>query len=65
VQRLLQQTGDLESLNRLLCERIARGELDLRQPGLADPLWRVTLNKLAIDQPSYSAYRAETDLHDR
>jgi hypothetical protein len=60
LQKLLQQPGDLESLNRLLCERIAGGDLELRDPGLADHLWRVTLNKLAIDQPSYSAYQAET-----
>jgi hypothetical protein len=57
---LLQRGGDLESLNKLLCERIARGDIDLEAPALAEHLWRVTLDKLAIDQPGYSAYRRET-----
>jgi len=54
---LLGETGDLETLNRRLCERIARGELGLRSPGLVEHLWSVTLAKLAVDQPGYSTYR--------
>jgi hypothetical protein len=59
LQTLLQRDGDLESLNKLLCERIGRGDIDLEAPALAEHLWRVTLDKLAIDQPSYGAYRRE------
>lgn len=56
--RLLGTDGDLETLNRLLCERIASGEIDASTPGLVDHLWTVTLDKLAVDQPNYSSYRA-------
>ena len=49
--------SDLAHLNRALCERIAHDEFDLQTPGLADALWRITLDKLAIDQPGYETYR--------
>ena len=60
---LLQTDGqtDLITLNRLLCERIAADAMDLQTPGLADALWRVTLDKLAIDQPGYDTYRRMID----
>jgi hypothetical protein len=48
---------DLIALNRRLCERIAHDTVDLRTPGLVDALWRITLDKLAIDQPGYDTYR--------
>jgi hypothetical protein len=54
---LLGQDGDLEALNRALCERIASGALDLQTPGLAAHLRATALEKLAVDQPNYSAYR--------
>jgi hypothetical protein len=60
LQKLLGTTGDLKSLNQLLCERIDSGALTLEDPALATHLWRVTLDKLAIDQPNYSAYRRES-----
>ena len=47
---------DAARLNRLLCERIADGTLTLDTPGLADCLWQITLDKLAVDQPSYETY---------
>ncbi len=56
--RMLGTDGDLETLNRLLCERIASGEIGIDTPGLVDHLWTVTLDKLAVDQPNYSSYRA-------
>ncbi len=58
LRRLLGTDGTLEALNRQLCEAIAAGHIDLEMPGLAAHLWTVTLNKLAIDQPAYSSYRA-------
>ncbi|MGN5476460.1 DUF6285 domain-containing protein [Cupriavidus basilensis] len=58
LRQLLGTDGDLEALNRQLCEAIAAGHIDLETPGLATHLWTVTLNKLAIDQPAYSSYRA-------
>jgi Domain of unknown function (DUF6285) len=47
---------DVAQLNRMLCERIAQGVMDLGTPGLADCLWQITLDKLAVDQPSYETY---------
>ncbi|MFI4932243.1 MAG: DUF6285 domain-containing protein [Burkholderiales bacterium] len=47
---------DLGQLNRTLCERIARGVMDLDTPGLAACLWQITLDKLAVDQPGYETY---------
>lgn len=60
LETLLGETGDLETLNRRLCARIAAGEIGLSTAGLADHLWQTTLDKLAIDQPNYAAYRAMT-----
>lgn len=54
---LLAADGTLTDLNRLLCERIASGAMGLDTPGLVAHLWRVTLDKLAVDQPSYESYR--------
>ena len=48
---------DPAPLNRLLCERIDADAMDLRTPGLADALWRITLDKLAVDQPDYDTYQ--------
>jgi hypothetical protein len=52
---------DLPQLNRMLCERIVRDELDAQTPGLAEALWCITLDKLAIDQPGYETYQRALD----
>ena len=58
---LLGRDGDLEPLNRALCERIASGAMTLETSGLADHLWATTMTKLAVDQPNYASYRREKD----
>jgi hypothetical protein len=45
--------ADLLAANRLLCERIATGVMDLSTPGLLAHLRQTTLDKIAIDQPGY------------
>ena len=60
--RLLGAQGSLAELNRALADRIATGEADLQTPGLAEHLWQTTMDKLAIDQPNYAAYRREMDV---
>ena len=55
---LLDLDGDLATLNAELARRIGAGDLDLTKPGLADHLWAATFAKLAVDQPTYAAYRA-------
>jgi hypothetical protein len=61
LSRLLDGQGSLEELNRVLASKIAGGEADLQTPGLAEHLWRTTLDKLAVDQPNYAAYRRELE----
>jgi hypothetical protein len=57
--RLLGMDSSLIELNRALSDKIAKGELDLETPGLAEHLWQTTMDKLAVDQPNYASYRRE------
>jgi hypothetical protein len=58
LQNLLGAKGDLPALNAELSARLADGRLDLETPGVAEHLWQTTLDKLAVDQPTYWGYRA-------
>jgi hypothetical protein len=59
LKQLLGTDGSLIELNRALAEKIAKGEVDLQTPGLADHLWQTTTDKLAVDQPNYASYKRE------
>jgi Domain of unknown function (DUF6285) len=59
LSQLLSMQGSLGELNRMLADRIAKGEIDLRTPGLSDHLWQTTMDKLAVDQPNYASYKRE------
>ena len=54
---LLGFDGDLETQNRILADKILSGELTLAHPGLKAHLWATSMEKLAVDQPSYASYR--------
>jgi len=56
--KLLGHDGDLVELNTELAQKIRTGEMTLDTKGLRDHLWQTTLDKVAIDQPKYSGYRA-------
>jgi hypothetical protein len=56
---LLGMEGSLTELNRALADRIASGDMGLETPGLAEHLWQTTMDKLAVDQPGYAAYKRE------
>lgn len=56
---LLGRDGSLLELNRALVDAIEAREMSLETPGLAAHLWATTMAKLAVDQPSYAAYKAE------
>jgi hypothetical protein len=58
LKALLGEDGSLLELNQRLADQIAAGALDLSTPGLKEHLWATTLAKLAVDQPTYAAYRA-------
>jgi hypothetical protein len=55
---LLEHGGALTDLNRELAQAIGSGAMNPSTPGLAAHLWETTLAKLAVDQPTYSGYRA-------
>lgn len=59
LRALLGIDGSVTELNRALAERIAKGEVDLTTPGLAEHLWATTMDKLAVDQPNYASYKRE------
>jgi hypothetical protein len=61
LSQLLGLQGSLGELNRVLADQIAKGELDLQTPGLSDHLWQTTMDKLAVDQPNYAAYKRELE----
>ena len=65
LRALLGADGSLRELNQRLCRAIADGTLGLHTPGLLDHLWRVTLDKLAVDQPHYATYRRRIELEGR
>lgn len=58
LKSLLGREGTLDQLNRALAARIASGDITLETPGLAEHLRRTTLDKVAIDQPSYSGFKS-------
>ncbi len=59
LSQLLGMQGSLIDLNRALAGKIASGEFDLETPGLSEHLWQTTMDKLAVDQPNYAAYKRE------
>jgi hypothetical protein len=61
LSQLLGRQDSLQELNRALAGKIATGEADLQTPGLAEHLWQTTMDKLAVDQPNYAAYRREIE----
>jgi len=48
----------LDAMRRELCGKIAAGELTLEQPALCEHLRATAMERMAIDQPGYSAYLA-------
>jgi len=61
LSQLLGQQGSLGELNGVLAGKLASGEADLQTPRLAEHLWQTTMDKLAVDQPNYAAYRREIE----
>ena len=59
--KLLGAESSLIELNRALADGIAKGEVDLATPGLAEHLWQTTMDKLAVDQPNYASYKRELE----
>lgn len=58
LQALLGHTGTLAELNTALAEALASGVKGLSTRGVFEHLRATTLEKLQVDQPNYSGYRA-------
>jgi len=58
LQALLGHTGTLAELNTALAEALASGAKGISTPGVSEHLRATTLEKLQVDQPNYSGYRA-------
>ena len=56
--KLLDTYAELDVLRKQLCDKIARGHIMLDQPALREHLRATIVDRLAIDQPTYSAYLA-------
>lgn len=54
---LLDGQGELEEMNRKLCEAIRNGDIAMGDAQLETHLIATTLQKIAVDQPGYAAYR--------
>jgi uncharacterized protein DUF6285 len=61
LSKILGIEGSLSELNRVLAERISKGEVDLQTPDVAEHLWQSTMDKLAVDQPNYASYKRELE----
>jgi hypothetical protein len=55
---LLGGGGTLAELNDAFADALAEGRLGIDFPGVLQHLRATTLEKLAVDQPQYSGYRA-------
>jgi hypothetical protein len=55
---LLGARGNLRALNEMLCVRIKSGAMSLDDPSLVAHLRLTTVDKVQIDQPSYSGLKA-------
>ncbi len=60
LRTLLKREGSENTLLAELSRRIEAGEIDLQNTALMDYLWTSTLAKLAVDQPKYASYLAES-----
>jgi hypothetical protein len=55
------RTSDIDTLRDTLCRKITAGELTLDQSELRNHLRATAIDRLAIDQPTYSAYLAAAE----
>ena len=61
LRTLFGQDGTLLELNAALADGIAAGAIDFAAPDVAQHLRATTLDKLAVDQPTYATYKHEKD----
>lgn len=59
LRKLLSSEADIVTLEQALSDDILAGRVDLEDPRLLNHLWADVMERLAIDQPTYSSYRAQ------
>jgi len=60
LRALLGHDGDFSDLNAELCEKLASGELTLKDPQVAAHLKASIIDQVKIDQPNYAGLKALT-----
>ena len=58
---LLRSGGDLETLNRELCDKIQSGEMNAETEGLIAHLKATAIAQVKVDQPKYSGLKTALD----
>jgi len=58
LEAMLGMKGTLDELNRELCRRIRTGDIGMDTPGIGQHMRATTIDKVAIDQPTYSGFKA-------
>jgi len=61
LEKILKTNDSIKKMNKLLCQGIDNEQIDIRDNHLIDHLFKTTMEKLSIDQPSYSSFLAEKD----
>ena len=55
------ENDSIKKMNKLLCQNIDNEQIDISDNHLIDHLFKTTMEKLSIDQPSYSSFLAEKE----
>ena len=61
LEKILKTNDSIKKMNKLLCQSIDNEQIDISDNHLIDHLFKTTMEKLSIDQPSYSSFLAEKD----
>jgi len=61
LEKILKTNDSIKKMNKLLCQNIDNEQIDISDNHLIDHLFKTTMEKLSIDQPSYSSFLAEKE----
>jgi ferritin len=61
LEKILRTNDSIKKMNKLLCQNIDNEQIDISDNHLIDHLFKTTMEKLSIDQPSYSSFLAEKE----
>ena len=61
LEKILKTNDSIKKMNKLLCQNVDNEQIDISDNHLIDHLFKTTMEKLSIDQPSYSSFLAEKE----